>query len=1014
MADDQKLAELRSIEGAEEFSYDTSVPYDRLNDESIAVIAARSVLPEVGTALVNDVRNSPPAFGPKASRELGNIVGWFPSRTMRLIMQFASLGVQYLALLFLDSPIYNRRVLEIWNNVLIFDVEYEKTTTTHRAHALIVEPDAFLYFEYRTVEEMLKKPGLYHIVDGRWDAPKLRVAAARYGIGYRLVTDDDIGQVALGNLKDLQRCYWPNYRAPSESTLAYIAQRVEAERVVSWRSLNDEGISGDAIKCAIALGLVWYPIRDWDMSLEIAFIYADEDAYRQHREERRNLDALTAIPVPKLLPAVGDEVEVDGATYTVVRADAVFRLVCLGLDDKYATRQQAEEECRSLRWIFKDQAAGLIYQLSKKQIWEGTLTLAEFSQNREIYRWRFGVKEGSIMSDATVRRIKAKIELAKLLGISPLVTLARNHGGNPGARSFGEGFAWRKVLYNIFLTATAPTVSNIKRPYEIECEKQGQKPVSLRTLRNRLKILGEYNVVVLRKGEFAAYKYGAFVPGERVCLLVKGRYPGEVGHIDSTPFPNVAIDPFTQEPATRRLSLTIMVDANTDDVVGFVLYYGSPSYRAIYRLLRQIVNKTGQLPEFIVVDRGPEHLAKQLQVNLARFRVITLLRPVKKARAGQTVEGKFSALIRGLLKNLPGFRDPNDNYREIPASFTPKSQARLTLTEFRHKIASFFRLARTKPSAKTGSESIERFAARREFEKGPHWIAIDDINEFLFTMMPLVEDGGKRKVYEGCIRNQYVTYSHEIFLDPRVDGQDVSVREDPDNIGHVIVDLDVDKLNVPGSDLPPLPSRVIAKCAWYERYSVFTVEEREEYFEHRRKTTQLSDRTVAMSQDFELLLELEARRRTPAGAQAYAIALQNREIDVSRQSLVKLGILRPDGTVNPDFVVPPFDSSAAAGFASAADPDGSANFTEPPTATAPVEQSVRQPEQVATSKEEEVVNGSRKQRTQGAATKETARPRATPATTPVPTDLGAQEVEPNTPAEPPAKPTSEPRILDDI
>ncbi|QBR02512.1 hypothetical protein [Paraburkholderia pallida] len=268
MDDDQTLAELLSVEGADEFAYDSGVPYDRLNDESIAVVAARSGLPEIGKALVNDIRNSPPVFGPKASLELWHIVGWLPPRTMRLIMRFASLGVQYLIFLHPDSPISNRHVHEIWNSAYIYDVEYQQTIVRHRVHALVVEPDAFVFFEYRTVEELLRKPELYVKVDDHWDAPKLREAATRYGIGYRLVTDDDIGQVALANLTDLQSCYRSNYQMPPKTALAYIAKRVKSERVVSWRSLNDAGISGEAIKCAIALGLIWYPIRDWDMSLE--------------------------------------------------------------------------------------------------------------------------------------------------------------------------------------------------------------------------------------------------------------------------------------------------------------------------------------------------------------------------------------------------------------------------------------------------------------------------------------------------------------------------------------------------------------------------------------------------------------------------------------------------------------------------------------------------------------------------------------------------------------------------
>lgn len=910
---DYRLAELRSIEGAEDFSYDESVPYDRLDDKSIATIEKRAVIPEIGVALINSIRNSEPDFGPYSSREFGNIIGVRPSRIMRLTQKIASLGVQYFALLYVESPIYTPRLLEVWDSVNIPDVEYKeettqhkgKTTHHHRVHALLAEPDCFDFFEYRIGDDLRKKPALYHRRDdGRWDSKKLRDAAAQYGIGYRLVTDEDFGQVARDNLSDLKRVYERNFEMPSQDVLTFIVKRVEKERVVSWQDLNNDGISGEAIKTAIALQLVWYPIREWDMSLEAAFVYVDEAAYREHRIRRDAERGLTPVPIPNVFPAEGESVEIDGVHYTVVRADEVFHLRSAGRN-VYATRQEAIDATRDGLWRFSGQAPALIYSLPEREIEKGCLMLAALSKPNEDgeYLWPCGKKKGMPMSLATVSRKKAAIHSAEASGTSPLIALASKNHGNGGRHTFGESLAWENVVNERFLTGLAPTAAGMMKPYLDECERLGVKKgvVSDRMIRKRVKALNKCDVIVLQKGSWAAYKYGNYVPIEKVNLLIKGRNPGEVGHCDSTPIPNVSLDPFTQQPATRRVSLTLMVDANDDNALGYVMYYGNPSHRAIFQLLRKIVHEHGYLPAYIVFDRGPEHISRQLAIVLARFGVILLYRPVKKPRAGTPVETKISSLVRGFFRNLPGYRNEKDNIRELQSEFRPRNRASMTLTDFRRELTAHLEAERARPSTKTGSETVEKYEQRREFAKGPAWVKIKNVPEFIALMMPLVETGGgTRKVEDGCIRNQYMTYSAPELQDPKFAGKSFKVHEDTDNLGHVFLVIEDRKLRLDDDGNEVMKPWIECKCLWYDRYSVFTADEREEYFEHKRRLADTKEGHVAMPEDKTLVDELEAWRLTPPGTEAHLAALQNQGIKVDRAFLVEKGFLNPDGTVCTD------------------------------------------------------------------------------------------------------------------
>ncbi|MGU7783257.1 hypothetical protein [Burkholderia sp. PU8-34] len=164
-----RKAESNRIEGAAHFDCDCSVPYERLDETSIMAIMVRANLTSWGKAFVRSVRNVGPDHGPCASREHGGGL-------------LASLN---------ENPLFNSRVLEVWNNVSIPDVMHGRTRACHKVHALLIEPDKLVFFEYRRVSDFLARPALYERVGGEWDSATLREAAARLGIGYQLVTDED-------------------------------------------------------------------------------------------------------------------------------------------------------------------------------------------------------------------------------------------------------------------------------------------------------------------------------------------------------------------------------------------------------------------------------------------------------------------------------------------------------------------------------------------------------------------------------------------------------------------------------------------------------------------------------------------------------------------------------------------------------------------------------------------------------------------------------------------------------
>src|SRR6266702_2274686 len=114
----EREPEFADLQGAEYFEYDPFVPHRRLAERSMKVVMDRINLHPFGRTLVTDIRNRP-HLAPHGPDDLGNITGTYPLRLLRMLLNFACLGVPYLALLMRESPVFNSRLIELWPNVAI-------------------------------------------------------------------------------------------------------------------------------------------------------------------------------------------------------------------------------------------------------------------------------------------------------------------------------------------------------------------------------------------------------------------------------------------------------------------------------------------------------------------------------------------------------------------------------------------------------------------------------------------------------------------------------------------------------------------------------------------------------------------------------------------------------------------------------------------------------------------------------------------------------------------------------
>jgi transposase InsO family protein len=346
-------------------------------------------------------------------------------------------------------------------------------------------------------------------------------------------------------------------------------------------------------------------------------------------------------------------------------------------------------------------------------------------------------------------------------------------------------------------------------------------PVSETTARNRLAQENKAVIVESRSGKFAAYQYGSFVPRDKTNRLVKGRIPWEVAHVDHARIEVSVRSCITGEPLKREMWRTVLRDAKTFRVLALVVFFGAPSYVALYRLILDCARRWGRLPQYIISDRGLDFLARQFEAVLADLGVCKLNRPAKTPRAGQVAESGNRKDDNLVISNLPGNRLNIEDYRKLCKGFRPEDNEVLSLGTIRVILERvYFEVEPKHITSRTNGETLENYEARLLREAGTsHVPQVPYTNELRLLCMPRIEgrSGNRIVTTQGSIEAQNLEYFSPVLRQPGMAGRSVEVRYDPDNVGHIFAWLKREG------------GWVECMCNEYEVLSQFTPVELDEY-----------------------------------------------------------------------------------------------------------------------------------------------------------------------------------------
>lgn len=883
---------------------ETATPFGRISQEQLHLAFLRCNVTAVGQALVRAIREGAPATAPVSDRDRRNITGLYPSTLMQMGVQIGSIIPDLLNCVDLDDPKRNPDLLEYWtrptviHNVVVLEESGAYVCKrTYKPQALCIR-DSRIHFRDIIDDEVLldseaKGRSMYRRTpDGRWTSPAIAQALVPLGIEHEILERSRFGKYFTSNISYLSSVFRDGRAVPEPEMVKKIVARVESHGVVNRRSLVADEIDADAIKWVIAHQLVFFPLEDEDLtSIEMCRLYRDRTAYLVEKDRRDAAGAGAPLAIHTSLPRSGQRIEWHGAKWLVANAGEQFTLTHEDGNWQEIPAIKVHRLCESGAWKFSPEPAPLLASISPKRREEAEEKLLLLSKPPGERFWASGPKRGKPVSESTFNRIKAQVAKADAGGTSRLAALSNGYDncGDHSSRVDGEMEVWRESLAEDYKKNHRPHYSSVYGFYLNRCARAGVAPVSETTARRRLAEEDKTVIVEARSGEFVAYQRGKYTPLDKSNNLVKGRIPWEVAHVDHAKIEVEVRSCITGEILKKPLWRTVLRDACTFRVLGLVVFFGAPSYVALYRLILDTARRFGRLPQYIIADRGLEFLSTQWETTLAEYGVCKLNRPAKTPRAGQAAESGNRKDDLNIVSNLPGNKLELPDFRMLGKGFRPKDNAVLSLGTIRETFERiYFEVEPQHPTSRTNGENLQDYEARLLKEVGTtHIPSVPYSNNLRILCMPSVAGRSGMRVVtpQGSVECNTLEYFSPGLLKSAFVGQELVVHYDPDNVARVFAWLRRSK------------EWVECRCNAYEVLSQFTPVELDEYsaylrqsgcaskVEKRRNRAKAYAEVLEQAKGSKILIHMhEVARENAHGFPGFSVINDTVEVDLPRRT----------------------------------------------------------------------------------------------------------------------------------
>ncbi len=690
---------------------------------------------EEARSIIARVRSSDPARRVGGGKR--NVAGRYPSRKMRVTIQFESHRVELAAIYELE---HDRDVLEYYDQPPTFKLDYLSATgrhlgILHTADFFVIRQKTAGWEECKTAEELVqlaqRSENRYQSVDGGgWRCPPGEAHAQPLGLYYRVRSSGDINWVFQRNIQFLEDYLRGEVTVASTAREAVIA-RVGARSGLPLQDLfeNVAGIATrDDIHALIAVGEIHVNLCGKSLTEPgTVLVFRNEAEWRSESTEALKL-------APAALHA-GQQTAAEAKLRTASEQDLAL----------------ANERLRHVALHLKNMPPCIESPVPA----------------RTLRRWVTAYRTAEIN-----------------LGTGYLGLLPQPRRGNTAPKLPEES----RAVMSEFVTSDYETFKQ-KTKYaswialKLVCERRGIVAPSYKAFSIAVLNRPGFEQTLKRQGPRAAYPQEAFYWQLEFRTPPHGDRPFEIGHIDHTELDVESVCGRTGR-GLGRTWLTLLTDAFSRRILAVHLTFDSPSYRSCMMVLRECVRRHSRLPQIVVVDGGREFQSTYFETLLARYESIKKTRPAAKPRFGSVCERLFGTANTQFVHNLKGNTQIAVRVRQITQSVNPKGQAVWPFEELHQRLTEYaYEVYDTISHPALGQTPREAFESglANTGHRAHRLIPYD--REFLILTLPTTVRGTAKIVPGKGVQIHYLFYWSDVFRDPEVERENVPVRYDPFDAG---------------------------------------------------------------------------------------------------------------------------------------------------------------------------------------------------------------------------------------
>jgi hypothetical protein len=356
-----------------------------------------------------------------------------------------------------------------------------------------------------------------------------------------------------------------------------------------------------------------------------------------------------------------------------------------------------------------------------------------------------------------------------LVGLLPEV-----RPGGPGLRkdAWIEQIIEEEIAFNA--TAVGRSQKALVQRVQKRCidRDKSVKP-DRKTILKRLHRRDPYKWAVAHDGTSVAYKDKPYLPSDPDAMPVRGLYPFQRVHYDTTTFDDRVRCPISGRDLGRPI-LGELVDGFSDHSLTQGWGFGAPRVGDLLAVLVACAERFGRLPEELFLDNALSHWAAALQIFAAAHGMHVSYRPARQGRFGGPVEIGFRRITDALAHQVRGNTKAMKLVRSVTEATDAKTHAVLSLGELDYLVTLFHELvdeARiVKETGLTSKATFERGLIDHGRREARH-VEVDE----LFMVQSLVPAGTRTAQGVKGIELDNLTYQHDCFRCFDVKGKTLDV-----------------------------------------------------------------------------------------------------------------------------------------------------------------------------------------------------------------------------------------------